>query len=103
MLVDDEAPAVDPLFIGLTRPPMVWGVPMLWFGMNFIIFGVGLIAFLDLLPKLMFLVTVNLPLHVFGYLMSERDAHWMRILVVRLNKCGPTKTKAFWKSQSFAP
>lgn len=76
---------------------------MLWFGVNFVIFGIGLIAFLDLFPKLIFFLVVNLPLHVFGYAMTERDSHWMLVLTVGLNKCGPTRNKRFWKANSYAP
>ena len=102
-MFEDEPPEVDPLFIALTRPPLVWGVPMIWFGINFMIFGIGLIAFLELLPKLAFFVCVNLPMHVFAYVMTERDVHWMRVLTVGLNKCGPTRNKGFWKANSYAP
>ena len=36
---------LDPLFVGMTRPPLVLGVPMEFFGINFILFGIGMIAF----------------------------------------------------------
>ena len=41
----------DPLFVGMTRPPIVMGVPMEFFGINFIIFGIGMIAFASLSAK----------------------------------------------------
>ena len=39
----DEKPELTPLVIGLTRPPMMWGIPLNAF---YIIVGVTLIAFL---------------------------------------------------------
>ena len=39
----DEKPQLTPLVIGLTRPPMMWGIPLNAF---YIIVGVTLIAFL---------------------------------------------------------
>ena len=99
----DEAPDVNPLFVALTRPPMIWGVPMVYLGINFIIWGVGFIGFADLLAKALFFVFVNIPIHVFGYVMTERDPHWMRIIMVTLYRCGPTPNRRFWRAQSYMP
>jgi type IV secretion system protein VirB3 len=41
--VSDDRPQLTPLVIGLTRPPMMWGIPLNAF---YIIVGVTLIAFL---------------------------------------------------------
>ena len=41
--VSDDKPQLTPLVIGLTRPPMMWGIPLNAF---YIIVGVTLIAFL---------------------------------------------------------
>ena len=41
--VADEKPQLTPLVIGLTRPPMMWGIPLNAF---YIIVGFTLIAFL---------------------------------------------------------
>ena len=43
--MEEDQVDIDPLFIGMTRPPIVMGVPMEFFGINFIIFGIGVIAF----------------------------------------------------------
>jgi type IV secretory pathway VirB3-like protein len=42
----EEEANLDPLFIGMTRPPMMMGVPMEFFGINFIILGIGMILFM---------------------------------------------------------
>jgi type IV secretion system protein VirB3 len=94
---------IDPLFIGMTRPPMMVGVPMEFFAMNFVLFGVGMILFLSLTGKILFFILMNLPLHAIGYLATEKDPHWMRIWMVKSSKCPITQNKRFWKTNSFKP
>lgn len=101
--MDDERVDLDPLFIGMTRPPMMMGVPMEFFGINFIIFGIGMIMFMSLPGKILFFVCVSLPLHALAYVATERDTHWMRVWLTKLNKCSPIKNKSFWKSNSYKP
>jgi type IV secretion system protein VirB3 len=88
----------DPLFVGMTRPPIVMGVPMEFFGINFIIFGIGMIAFASLTAKAIFVT-----LHALAYIATEKEPHWMSIYLTKLTKCGPIQNKGFWKSNSYKP
>ena len=99
----EENIEIDHLFIGMTRPPVTMGVPMEFFGVNFIIFGIGMILFMSLPAKVIFFVCVNLPLHAVGYVATEKDPHWMRVWLTKLNKCAPSRNKGFWKSNSYRP
>ena len=94
---------VDPLFVGMTRPPLVWGVPMEFFGINFILFGIGMIGFASLTGKLVFILWICLPLHIIGYIATEKEPHWMSIYMTKITKCAPTRNKMFWKSNSYKP
>lgn len=100
---NEEHIDADPLFVGMTRPPIVMGVPMEFFGINFIIFGIGMIAFLSLTGKFVFFLCVCIPLHVLGYIATEKEPHWMNIYLTKLTRCGPTQNKRFWKSNSYQP
>jgi len=100
---EDAQVDIDPLFIGMTRPPMAMGVPMEFFGMNFILFGVGMIMFLSLSDKMLFLACVTLPLHVAGYIATEKDPHWMRVYLTKISRCAPIRNRRFWKSNSYKP
>ncbi len=101
--MEEERVEIDPLFIGMTKPPVVMGVPMEFFGINFIIFGVGMILFMSLSSKVIFFVSVILPIHAIGYIATEKDPQWMRVWLTKLNKCAPTRNKRFWKSNSYQP
>ena len=99
----EEDVDIDPLFIGMTRPPMVIGVPMEFFGINFIIFGIGMIIFTALSSKILFVICVTLPIHALGYIATEKDPHWMSVLVTKMNKCAPTRNRNYWRSNSYQP
>ena len=94
---------LDPLFVGMTRPPLVLGVPMEFFGINFILFGIGMIAFASLAGKALFFLSVCIPLHIAAYILTEREPHWMSIYITKLTRCGPIQNRAFWKSNSYKP
>jgi type IV secretion system protein VirB3 len=93
----------DPLFTGMIRPALVMGVPMEWFGINFIIFGIGMILFASLSAKLIFIIFVCLPLQCLGRILTLRDPCWMRVLIIRFSLCGPVANRHFWKCNSYSP
>jgi type IV secretion system protein VirB3 len=101
--MDEDQIDIDPLFVGMTRPPLVWGVPMEFFGVNFILFGIGMIGFASLTGKLLFILLACGPLHILGYIATEKEPHWIGITLTKITKCGPTLNKRFWKSNSYAP
>ena len=94
---------IDPLFIGMTRPPVTMGVPMEFFGFNFVLFGIGMIMFMSLTGKVLYFACLTLPLHAMGYIATEKDPHWMRVWLTKLGKCPPTRNKRFWKCNSYQP
>ena len=101
--MDEDQIDIDPLFIGMTRPPIVMGVPMEFFGINFILFGIGMIAFLSLTGKFLFILCVCVPLHFAAYIATEKEPHWMKIFVTKYTKCGPTRNRIYWRSNSYKP
>lgn len=101
--MEEEPVSIDPLFIGMTRPPVTMGVPMEFFGVNFMIFGIGMIIFMSLTGKALFFIGITLPLHAIGYVATERDPHWMRVWLIKCSKCPPTRNKHYWKCNSYQP
>jgi len=101
--MEEDPIDIDPLFVGMTRPPLVLGVPMEFFGINFILFGIGMIAFVSFLGKLIFILSTCVPLHILAYIATEKEPHWMSIYLTKFTKCGPTQNKVFWKSNSYKP
>ena len=101
--MEEETVEIDPLFIGMTRPPIMLGVPMDFFFLNFIFFGMGMVMFLLIMQKILFFCLLIAPLHAFGYVMTEKDPQWMRICLIKVQKCFSTQNKGVWKTNSFKP
>lgn len=99
----EDAADIDQLFIGMTRPPLTMGVPMEFFGLNFILFGIGMILFMSMTGKVLWFCCLTLPLHAIGYIATEKDPHWMRVWLTKAGKCAPTRNQGFWKSNSYQP
>tara|TARA_B100000780_G_C21123757_1_gene455526 strand:+ start:1749 stop:2054 length:306 start_codon:yes stop_codon:yes gene_type:complete len=93
----------EPLFLGLTRPALVHGVPMEFFGIIFILFGVGMILSESLLAKFAFCLLVCLPLHLLGVFLTKKEPHWMAIFLTKFQKCPPIRNSRFWQCQSYEP
>lgn len=101
--MDEDQLDIDPLFVGMTRPVLIQGVPMEFFGIIFIVFGVGMIAITELLMMFVFFISICMPLYLIGRIATEREPHWMSIYITKFIKCPPTRNKIFWKSNSFKP
>jgi type IV secretion system protein VirB3 len=102
--VSESAPVqTHRLFIGMTRPPMVMGVPTEFFGLSFILFGTGMVMNTGLIGMALFVLFVSLPLYGFGYWMTTKEPSWMRIFLTKMALCEPAANKNYWGCNSFAP
>lgn len=93
-----EAPEIDPLFLGMTRPPMVKGVTYSFFVLNVTGTTILFLASGNLLAFL-----VGLPLHVIGYLMCLKDPRLLDLWRVKLTKTMLCRNRKFWKANSYRP
>lgn len=91
-----------PLYIGLTKPPTTFGIPVSWFAILFTLVGMGMIAFLSLKAKLLWGLGVGGVGYAFGYILTEREPFWMQILINKFVKTPPTRNRFFWKSDSYS-
>ena len=87
---------VDSLFIGLTRPPMVWGVTHSYFVINLII---GLIGFLASHSWLALLLAV--PIHSLGYIACLRDPRVFDLAFIKASKCAKCVNRRFWGASTY--
>lgn len=94
----DAEPELDPLVGGLTRPPMMFGIPYVLFVLEF---AAIVLIFINTKNLLMFLLIV--PIHTVAYGLTVRDARFIDILQTRLSKCPRTRNHAFWGGDSYAP
>ncbi len=95
---DLQDAACDPVFLGLTRPAMFWGVPQPFFVLN------GMLAMLVFLWSRSFMpLLVGLPLiHGLGYWACVKDPRVFEILVIRARFL-PCRNARFWRARSYDP
>ena len=89
---------IDPLFLALTRPAMVWGVTYSFFVVTLLVTGLAFVwtgRFSALL--------LSLPLHILGYVACLRDPRRFDLWWVRLRHTLPTQTRYFWGGNSYRP
>jgi type IV secretion system protein VirB3 len=96
--VSDDGPQLTPLVIGLTRPPMMWGVPLNAF---YIIVGVTLIAFLVTTSFWSALIAPFTHLALFAF--CSRDIRILDLAQVAGRRTPRTPNRLFWRTNSYGP
>ena len=96
--MSDEAVEIDPVFLAMTRPPMLMGVTYTFFVLNGTITTIVFLAANDLLA-----FVVGIPVHTIGYLLCLKDPRIFDIWRVRLLKTPRTRNRSFWNANSYIP
>jgi type IV secretion system protein VirB3 len=94
--VSDDRPELTPLVIGLTRPPMMWGVPLNAF---YIIVGVTLIAFLVTASFWSAFIAPFIYLALFAF--CSRDIRILDLAQVAGRRTPRTRNRLFWRTNSY--
>ncbi|MBN9542345.1 MAG: VirB3 family type IV secretion system protein [Alphaproteobacteria bacterium] len=89
----------DPLFVGLTRPPMLGGVPQTYLVVNVM---VGVLMFINFEAKIKSMIAMALA-HLVGYLISFREPRFMDLFFVKTQKCNKCRNKLFHGANSYDP
>ena len=88
---------IHPIFTGLTRPPMLFGITTDYL---FICFVMAYGSFMFTANP--FFLTTYLPLHLFGWIACRIDHNFFRVLMT-LMTCPNVRNKKVWRSQSYEP
>jgi len=95
---DSEDVYTDPLFVGLTRPTTILGIPYTAFVFEFM--GTTLI-FLAVGNPLYLLL--GAPIHAILYLISGQDPRMFDSIFMWLKTMGRSRNTRFWGAASFSP
>ena len=68
-------PRIDSIVGGLTRPPMMLGIPF----------------------------TLFVPIHGVAYALTVRDNRFVDVIITRFSKCPVTRNHRFWGGDSYKP
>lgn len=94
----DDVPQLTPLVIGLTRPPMMWGIPLNAF---YIIVGITLIAFLVTTSFWSVTTAPLIYLTLFG--LCSRDIRILDLAQIAGRRTPRTPNRLFWRTNSYGP
>ncbi len=89
----------DPVFLELTKPPLLLGVPYSFFGMNV---GINILIFLYI-GAFTWLFAGVLIGHAFGYVLALRDPRLFDLWINRIRNFPPSRNRKLWGGDSFAP
>jgi Type IV secretory pathway, VirB3 components len=90
--------SVDILFVALTRPTTMWGVPYMAFIIEFM-----LVTLVFLATGNPFYLLIIVPLHGILYLVSAHDPGIFDSLYVWSMTTGRCRNSRFWGAASFSP
>ncbi len=90
----------DPVYLGLTKPPMVWGVPYTYFALNVLL---NVVVFIQT-QKLLALFLGILVGHGIGYFICLRDQRFFDLALNRLMHFPfRSPNRKIWGGDSYAP
>lgn len=88
---------INPVFLALTRPPMMAGVTVDYLMTS------GIATFvLFMLTHLVSMLVLFVPLYVIGFVMCYQDANQFKVIMTRLNM-GFSPLKQLFGCESYAP
>ncbi len=93
----EEQLIISTVFVGLTRPVMMFGVTMDYLGISIMITLCGFILFSSFAYLLIYI-----PLHLIGVIACAVDHNIFRLLVKKLD-CLSVPNKKIWGCQSYEP
>lgn len=94
---ETETLTTSPLFVALTRPSMFMGVPMDYFGINFMLCLCGFVLLSSPLA-----LAMMIPLHVVGVIACAIDHNMFGLIQTRLRR-DKLPNQSLWGCQSYAP
>ena len=89
--------SISPIFVGLTRPPMIMGVTVDYLSVCFMV----TISLFILTNSFKYLLAY-IPLHFIGWLACQIDHNIFRLLS-KLLECQNVPNKRVWGCQSYEP
>ena len=88
--------STDPLFVGLTRPTLIFGVSIQFAMLNMIVSVVGFIQTTSF--RIVFIAFV---IHGIGYILCFKEPRFMELCTNKFSKCNNCPNKMYYGSNSY--
>lgn len=89
--------ASDPLFVGLTRPTMIFGVSIQYAMLNMMVSVTVFIQTSGI--KIIFIAAI---VHLVGYILCFKEPRFMEIYLNKGSKCNQCSNRSFYGSNSYS-
>ena len=97
-MLEDEPVAVDPVFLGMTRPPMAFGVTYTFLVLNGMATTIAFLALNSLWAWL-----IGIPVHLIGVIACLKDPRFFDLWRVKLMKTPNNRNRRLWRCNSYSP
>ena len=97
-MADSGSVSTDPLFVGLTRPTMIFGVSFKFFFLNFFL---GILSYINS-PGLK-VVFIAAALHLVGYIICFKEPLFLELYLKKGEKCTRCRNKSYYGANSYDP
>ena len=97
-MAESGSVTTDPLFVGLTRPTMFFGVSFKMFFLNFFI---GLLSYINA-PGLK-VIFIAVALHITAYILCFKEPLILEIYLKKGEKCTRCRNKGYHGANSYDP
>jgi type IV secretion system protein VirB3 len=86
----------DPLFVGLTRPAMIFGVSLKFAAVNMMVSSMLFIQGGGII-----VVAIALCLHIIGYILCFKEPKCIELFLTKISKCNQCPNKFFYGANSY--
>lgn len=87
---------LDPLFVGLTRPPLFLGVSLSFAMINMLICIVYYIQTSDLR-----VVVLGIAIHGIGYIICFKEPLFIELFMIKSQKCNRCRNRSYYGANSY--
>jgi type IV secretion system protein VirB3 len=88
--------SLDPLFVGLTRPPMFFGVSMSFSMVNMLVCVLYYIQSSDIK-----VVVFGIGMHLVGYIICFKEPLFIELFLMKSQKCNKCKNRFYFGANSY--
>ena len=88
--------STDPLFVGLTRPTMIFGVSIQYAMLNLMI---SVTIFIQ--KASIYIIFIGAIVHLIGYLLCFKEPRFMELYLNYAGKCNQCSNKSYYGANSY--
>jgi type IV secretion system protein VirB3 len=86
----------DPLFVGLTRPTLIFGVSISYAMLNMI---VSVVYFIN--TSSFYILPIAAAIHAVGYILCFKEPRFMELYLNKVSRCNNCPNRSYFGSNSY--